>query len=88
MPQATLLSGGVYPERQKVKNIAQSDCSYILSPGSLGLNPMGADAHQARWQKCESTDAPITSQSIFLNSSAASLKAMISVGHTKVKSRG
>lgn len=44
--------------------------------------------YQAKWEKWESTEAAMTSQSIFLNSSAASLKAMISVGHTKVKSSG
>lgn len=39
---------------------------------------------QARWEKCESTDAPKTAVSISLNSATLSLKAMISVGHTKV----
>lgn len=44
--------------------------------------------YHAKWEKCESTEAAMISQPIFLKSSAASLKAMISVGHTKVKSSG
>lgn len=44
--------------------------------------------YQAKWEKCESTEAAMTSHPIFLKSSAASLNAIISVGHTKVKSRG
>lgn len=39
---------------------------------------------QARWEKCESTETPTTSVSMALNSLSLSLKAMISVGQTKV----
>lgn len=39
---------------------------------------------QAKWVKCESTDAATTSASILLNSSMRSLKANISVGQTNV----
>lgn len=47
-----------------------------------------AHDYQAKWEKWESTDAAMTSHPIFLKSSAASLNAIISVGHTKVKSNG
>jgi hypothetical protein len=43
---------------------------------------------QARWENCESTDTPRISVFMSLNSLWRSLKAVISVGHTKVKSRG
>lgn len=39
---------------------------------------------QAKWLKWESAEAAITSVFKDLNSEAASLKAMISVGHTNV----
>ena len=38
----------------------------------------------ARCEKCESAEHAINSTPIFLNSSARSLNAIISVGHTKV----
>lgn len=40
--------------------------------------------YHARCVNCESTEQAITSVLIFLNSPTLSLKAMISVGHTKV----
>lgn len=43
---------------------------------------------QAKWVNGESIEQPTSSQPAFLNSSAALLKAIISVGHTKVKSNG
>jgi len=39
---------------------------------------------QAKWVKCESTDAATSSASMLLNSSMRSLKANISVGQTNV----
>lgn len=44
--------------------------------------------HHARWLKWESVEAAMSSQPILRNSAARSLNAMISVGHTKVKSSG
>ena len=44
-------------------------------------------SYHAKWQKCESTEHATTSQLILRNSSARSLKAMISVGHTNVLRR-
>lgn len=41
-------------------------------------------SHHARWVNCESTEHPTISVFILRNSSARSLKAMISVGQTKV----
>ena len=43
-----------------------------------------SSAHHARWQWCESQEQATTLQSIFLKSFMCSLKAIISVGHTKV----
>ena len=45
---------------------------------------MTSSSHQARWQWWESQEQAITLQLIFLKSFMCSLKAMISVGHTKV----
>jgi hypothetical protein len=46
------------------------------------------EAIQARWVKWLSTEQATTSAPIARNSSTRSLKARISVGQTKVKSRG
>lgn len=43
---------------------------------------------QARWTNFESTDTPRISAFRALNSSILSEKAVISVGHTNVKSKG
>lgn len=47
------------------------------------LTFLGTLVH-AKCEKCESAEQAISSTPIFLNSSARSLNAMISVGHTKV----
>lgn len=52
------------------------------------VRPVSRKSHHARWLKWESMEQPITSQPMLRNSSALSLKATISVGHTNVKSRG
>lgn len=53
-----------------------------MRPGLAG------SPHHARWQWWESQEQATTLQSIFLKSFMCSLKAIISVGHTKVLQRG
>ena len=45
---------------------------------------MRGELIQAKCEKCESVETPITSQFNFWNSEAFSLKAINSVGHTNV----
>lgn len=46
------------------------------------------DTHQARCENFESTETAASEQPIFSNSLCRSENAMISVGQTKVQSRG
>lgn len=58
------------------------------SPKRLDISPcLRGVLIQARWVKCESVEAAITSQPILRKSSARSENAIISVGHTNVLQR-
>ena len=48
------------------------------------VNVLALKSYQARWVNTESTEQATTSVLIARNSSILSLKAIISVGHTKV----
>lgn len=58
---------------------------YIIHVPSIGhIREDKLQTHQAKWEKTLSVEQATTSQLIARNSSTRSLKAMISVGQTKV----
>lgn len=102
LPQPTLIPRSLGPAKRPPKSISGShgspcthghpkpthlpDWSHQQPPAALCGQCAGT--HQATWVNSESTEAPITAVLRAANSSARSLNARISVGHTKVKSRG
>jgi len=84
-PRSAMPSPVSTPYASAISFFRSATSGYFRSPRPPSLR--GVWIH-ARWVNWESTETPRISAPIFLNSSWRSLNAVISVGHTNVKSSG